>query len=104
MKPLELKAEDLIEIIKNISIIGELGEKITTTLELNRIYEMLHDTIQSFMEANAFGIALYNDEKRTIEYKYLIENNVINNMHEVNFNNEASLAVKCLRENKNYNH
>ncbi len=97
---LRIKAEDLIEIIKNISIIGELGEKITTTLELNRIYEMLHDTIQSFMEANAFGIALYNDEKRTIEYKYLIENNVINNMHEVNFNNEASLAVKCLRENK----
>lgn len=61
---------------------------------------MLHDTIQIFMKASAFGIALYNDQKRMIEYKYLVENNVRTEMHEVNFDNEASLAVKCLRENK----
>ena len=35
------------------------------------------------MEANEFGIAIYNEKNRTIEYKYLIENNVKNNMHEV---------------------
>ncbi|MBU3182411.1 sensor domain-containing diguanylate cyclase [Clostridium psychrophilum] len=97
---LRRKADDLKEIIKNISIIGELGEKITTTLELGHIYEMLHHTIQNFMYANDFGIALYNDKKRTIEYQYLIENNVRNDMHEVSFNNEASLAVKCLKENR----
>ncbi|WP_298845337.1 sensor domain-containing diguanylate cyclase [Clostridium sp.] len=72
----------------------------TTTLDLNEIYEMLHDTVQIFMEANEFGIAIYNEKNRTIEYKYLIENNVKNNMHEVNFDNKASLAVKCLKENK----
>lgn len=95
-----IKSEDLIKIIKNISIISELGEKITTTLDLNQIYEMLHGTIRSFVKENAFGVGLYNDEKRTIEYKYLIENNVRTEMHEVNFNNKASVAVKCLRENK----
>jgi len=97
---LRVKAEDLIEIIKKISIISELGEKITTTLDLNQIYEMLHDTIHIFMKANVFGIALYNNEKRKIEYKYLVENNVRKEKHEVPYDNESSVAVRCLRENK----
>lgn len=94
------KAEDLIEIIENITIIRELGEKITTTLDLNKIYEMLYNTIQSFIKASAFGVGLYNDEDRKIQYPYCIENNVRIEMHEVSFDNDASMAVRCLRENK----
>lgn len=95
-----IKAEELIEIIKNISIISDLGEKITTTLNLNQIYEMLHDTVKSFMQANSFGVGVYNNDKRIIEYQYLIENNVKTEMHQVNFDNEASVAVRCLKENR----
>jgi len=94
------KAEDLAEIVKNISIIGELGEKITTTLDLNKIYEMLYNTIQSFIKANTFGVALYNDAERKIQYHYCIENNEKIEMNETSFDNEASMAVKCLRWNK----
>lgn len=94
------KSEELIEIIKNISIISSLGEKITTTLDLRQIYEMLYGTIQSFMQANTFGVGLYNHENRTIEYQYLIENNVKTEFHKVDFDNTSSVAVKCLKENK----
>ncbi|WP_291637458.1 tetratricopeptide repeat protein, partial [Clostridium sp.] len=34
-----IKADELMKTIKNISIISELGEKLTTTLDLNQIYE-----------------------------------------------------------------
>lgn len=95
-----IESEELIQIIKNISIISELGEKITTTLDLNQIYKMLNDTIQSFMKANTFGVGLYNNEKGTIEFHYLMENNVKIKKLEVNFDNESSMAVKCLRDNK----
>ena len=95
-----IKAEELTEIIKNISIISELGEKITTTLDLNQIYEMLENTIRSFMQVNTFGVGIYNDDKRTIQYKYLVENNVRTEMFEISLDNEASMAVKCLRQNK----
>ncbi|MBC8059882.1 MAG: GGDEF domain-containing protein [Clostridiaceae bacterium] len=94
------KAEDLIEVIKNISIISELGEKITTTLDLNQIYEMLYDAIQSFIHANIFGVGLYNDEKKKIQYNYLIEDNQRTEIQEVSFDDEESIAVTCLRENK----
>jgi len=95
-----MKSEELIEIMKNISIISELGERITTTLDLDHIYEMLHETVQIFMKANAFGIGLYDKEKNKIEYKYHIEYDVKQIIHEVKFDNKASLAVKCLKENK----
>jgi len=94
------KAEDLIKVIKNISIISELGEKITTTLDLNQIYEMLYDTIQSFVPANIFGVGLYQEEKRNIQYNYLMEDNERNQMQQVSYDDETSMAVKCLRENR----
>jgi len=97
---LRKKTEDLLEVIKKISIISELGEKITTTLDLNQIYQMFHDTIQSFMQANTFCVALYNDDKQTIEYQYIIENNVEKQLYEINYDNDASMIVTCLRENK----
>lgn len=95
------KAEDLIEIIKNISIISELGEKITSTLDLSQIYEMLYDRIQLFMKASLFGVGLYNDENKKIEYHYCMENNVRTEMEAIYIANEASMAAKCLREKKN---
>ncbi|MCJ7691726.1 MAG: diguanylate cyclase, partial [Clostridiaceae bacterium] len=95
-----IKADDLMKTIKNISIISELGEKLTTTLDLNQIYEMLYNTIQSFMLADAFGVAIYKEENRIIEYQYLVENNVRIELHKVNFDNETSMAIKCLRDNK----
>lgn len=97
---LRIKTEDLTEIIKNISIISELGEKITTTLDLNQIYEMLHNTIQTFIKASTFGVALYNEDKKIIQYQYLIDNNKRIEMHEVSFNSKTSMAAKCLREKR----
>lgn len=95
-----IKSEDLMKIIKSISIISELGEKVTTTLDLNQIYKMLYDTIQSFMKANTFGVGLYDDTKKIIDYRYLIENNVSSEAYQVDFKNEASMTVKCLKENR----
>lgn len=97
---LRIKSEDLIEIIKNISIISELGEKITTTLDLNHIYEMLHNTILTFIQASTFGVALYNEDKKIIQYQYLIDNNKKIEMHEVSVDSKTSMAAKCLREKR----
>lgn len=94
------RADELVEIIKNISIISELGEKITTTLDLDKIFEMIYDTIKVFMKANTFGIGIYNEEKRKIKYHYYIENKDKIKVSETNFDNSSSMAVKCLKENK----
>jgi diguanylate cyclase (GGDEF)-like protein len=94
------KSEELIDIIKNISIISELGGKLTTTLDLNKIYEMVHSAIQSYMRPNIFGVYLYDYENRKIKSAYYIENNSTIEMKDVYIDNESSIAAKCLREKK----
>lgn len=94
------KAEDLTEVIKNMSIISELGEKITTTLDLNQIYEMLYNTINVFIKASFFGVSIYSEETRKIHYHYAVENGNKIVMDDVSIDNESSMAAKCLRDKK----
>ncbi|HEY5561691.1 MAG TPA: GGDEF domain-containing protein [Clostridiaceae bacterium] len=97
---LRRKAEDLKESIEKISIISELGEKITTTLNLNEIYEMLYRSIQIIMQADTFGVGIYNGSSKAIEFPYLIENKVRTERDQVQFDNEASMSVRCLKDKK----
>lgn len=94
------RTEDLIEIIKNISIINELGEKLSTTLELEKIYEMLFDTVQGIVSYSAFAVGLYNQESNSIQYHFAVENQNRIPMYQTNLDNESSLAVKCLQNNQ----
>ena len=96
----KLKADKLVEVIKNISIISELGGKITTTLELEQICQMLFSTIQSFMKINNFGIGLYNKDERKISFPYYIQDNIKILMPDVSFDDTASMSAKCLKEHK----
>jgi diguanylate cyclase (GGDEF)-like protein len=94
------KSEELIDVIKNISVISEVGGKLTTTLDLNQIYEMVNSAIQNYMQPRIFGVALYNNHNRTIEYKYCIENNIRIDVKTVSIDSEASIAAKCLRDKR----
>lgn len=94
------RTEDLIEIIKNISIINELGEKLSTTLELDKIYEMLFDTVRGILPFTAFAVGLYNKEEHAIQYHFAVENNERIPMYQTSLDNESSLAVKCLNNNQ----
>lgn len=95
------KSEELIEVIRNISIISEVGEKLTTTLELHKIYEMLNHEIQNFLKASVFGIALYDEDSRIIEFQYCMEKNKSIKMKNISIDSKSSMAAKCLIERKN---
>lgn len=95
------RSEKLIEVIKNISIISEVGEKLTTSLELHKIYEMLNHEIQNFLKASVFGIALYDESSKTIEYQYCMEKTKSIKMRNISIDSKSSMAAKSLREKKN---
>jgi diguanylate cyclase (GGDEF)-like protein len=94
------KSEELIDIIKNISVISELGGKLTTTSDLSQIYEMVNSAIQNYMQPNIFAVALYNYDNSALEYKYCIENNIRIDAKTVSIDSESSIAAKCLRDKR----
>jgi len=89
--------EKLIESIKNISIISELGQKITSTLNLDKILNILCNSVRDFIDISIFGIALYNTDNEILQYNYYSENNKIINVPNASITSKSNIAAYCLR-------
>lgn len=94
---LQLKNERLEESVKSLTIIGELGQKITSTLDLNEITAFMLDTLEQFFELDGFGICLYHEEDQRISYDYCIEKGVVVSPPDTYLSSKNSFAAYCLR-------
>lgn len=95
-----LKAKALAESYKDIKIIGEIGQKITSTLDIKKVLNMVYKNIQRLMDAHVFGICLYDKEAGRINFKILIEQGKRLPLYHVMIDNEKSYAAKCIREKR----
>lgn len=76
LKNIELKhkSEELEESNRNINLIGEIGQKITATLDVEKVLETIYNSVIGLMDANLFGVGLYDEQKNSIEFRLIIEN------------------------------
>lgn len=95
-----LKANAIAASYEDIKIIGEIGQKITATLDIKKVLNMVYKNINKLMAADVFGICLYNKEQGSIDFKILIEQGKRLPLHQVMIDNEKSYAAKCIREKK----
>lgn len=95
------KSEKLMENLKNISIISELGQRITSTLNLDEILDILCNSVRTFVSIATFGIALYDEENGLLKYNYYNEDNKIIDMADASIDSKSSIAAYCLR-NKHF--
>ena len=95
------KSEKLMENLRNVSIISELGQRITSTLNLNEILDILCNSVKNFIDISTFGIALYNEEDGLLKYNYYNEGNKITAMPDASIDSKSSIAAYCLR-NKHF--
>ena len=58
---------------QRIKEISEIGQKITASLDIEKIALTIYDNVKRIMEADSFGIALYHPATDTIEYRVFIE-------------------------------
>ncbi len=58
---------------QNNRLLSEIGQHITSTLNFEDVFERLHKYIYKLMDAESFGVRVYNENTDTIEYKYEIE-------------------------------
>ncbi|GEM_PF-649005 len=95
-----LKANALAASYEDIKIIGEIGQKITATLDIKKVLNMVYKNINKLMAADVFGICLYNNEQARIDFKILIEQGKRLPLYHIMLDNEKSYAAKCIREKK----
>lgn len=67
------KTEQLEASKSRMELIAELAREITASLDLDEVTNLLYTRINSLMEAAVFGIALYDETKRVLDYALFIE-------------------------------
>jgi diguanylate cyclase (GGDEF) domain len=99
LKNVELKnkTNELEKTLKNLSMIGQIGQRLTSSMDIDQIYEILRSSIYKLMKADMFGLALYDKEDGMIIYKYFEEGGRSLPLKEVDVNDHVSLAAYCIQ-------
>jgi serine phosphatase RsbU (regulator of sigma subunit) len=84
----------------NVRVLSEIGQKITSTLNIEQISKLVYKNVNSLMDATGFGLGVYNAQKHTIDFKGFVERGEILPDHYDSMNDEGSLAVRCLKSNE----
>ncbi len=84
----------------NVRVLSEIGQKITSTLDIQQISKLVYQNVNSLMDATGFGLGVYNGERKTIDFNGFVEKGEILPDHYDSINDEGSLAVRCLKTNE----
>jgi serine phosphatase RsbU (regulator of sigma subunit) len=102
MRTLEIqeKAGELEESNKRIETLSQIGQEITSTLDLEIIFDKLYRFINDVMDVTIFGVDIYYAEKQVIEYKFNMEKGQRLPVETVPITNEDVLSVWVIKEKK----
>jgi serine phosphatase RsbU (regulator of sigma subunit)/Tfp pilus assembly protein PilF len=84
-----------------LSILSEIGRKVTATMDENALISIIKESIEHIMPVDGFGIGIYNPRSQAIEYNNFIENDEVLPFHiESATENTKSLSVQSFLEDK----
>ncbi|MFZ5967206.1 MAG: diguanylate cyclase [Bacillota bacterium] len=99
-KELEKKTAEIYESYKNMKIIGEIGQSITSTLDLEKILNRVYENVNNLMDASVFGIGIFDKDEKHVEYKLYIEDSVKVPSFSIPIRSKTSWASWCIRHRK----
>jgi len=71
---LAVQKENLEQSYSNVELLGDIGRKITSSLSVETIIGTVYDNVNSLMDASVFGIGIYHDDTKRIEFPATYEN------------------------------
>ncbi len=81
--------------------VSEIGREITSSLNLGKIFKKLQRSISEIMPAECFGVRIYRPELNAVEYKYEMENGVVEiDAATVPLTDEDNYTVWCIKNRK----
>jgi len=83
----------------NISVISEIGQRITASLEIETIISTVYHNVNRMMDANAFGIGVFDAQRYVIRFQGAIENDTVVDAFEDALDTDDSLATWSFKNN-----
>lgn len=93
---LKNKTTELEKTLKNLSQITTIGQNLTSSMDMDQIFDILRKSIYALMSVHVFGLALYDDQKEKIIYKYFEEKGKPLELMIIDLNDRVSLASYCI--------
>lgn len=97
---LEKNSEDLAKAYQSAKAISKIGRSLTVQTNLEEIFDLVYQNVAILMESSTFGIGIYDADRDSIEYKYLIVDGERVENYFIPILNNISLAVKCYIQNE----
>jgi two-component system, NtrC family, sensor kinase len=70
---LQAKSAELEQAYNDVTVISEIGQEITSSLDFEEVFSVLYGHVRSLMDAEVFAIDIYHASENVIEYRYAIE-------------------------------
>lgn len=97
-KNLKMQKQSLKTLVEKISIISELGQKITSTLDKDSLMNIVYSSIKSFMNLSYFAVGLYDENSEMINYLGGFYNGKKTKKTSISINNKTTFAGVCIKK------
>lgn len=91
------KAKELEDSHQNITILSQIGQEITSSLDVEYVLNTIYESIRKLMKVNILGIGLFESETGVIDYKMFIEESVRLPNFSANINAFNGVAPICIQ-------
>ncbi|ELX12458.1 sensor histidin kinase [Janthinobacterium sp. HH01] len=81
---------------RNISLLSDIGRRITANLDSEAIMAMLYQQVHALMDASVFGIGIYRPKEELIEYPFAMEKGKRYAPYTRSMREPNQLAVWCI--------
>ncbi|WP_448520386.1 GAF domain-containing SpoIIE family protein phosphatase [Rhodoflexus sp.] len=94
-KEIESQKELIEQAYQNIQLLGQLGQQITSSLDIETVTERIHESLNTLMDASVFWIGIYNPQKHVLEFVGGKERGQTLPYFELDMADENRLAAYC---------
>ncbi len=84
----------------NVELLGEIGHQISSSLSVEKIIGTVYDNVNSLMDANVFGIGIYNEAFCRIDFPATYENGQALPFYSNEIDDKNRLAPICYKSGK----
>lgn len=99
-KRIRKQKEEIEASYRNIQTIGEVGQKITATLDFENLIQIIHKNVNSLLDATVFGVGITNKAVNKIEFKKYIEKGETQSYFYESLDDHNKFSVWCLHNQK----
>ena len=80
--------------------LSEIGKEITASLNIGKIFKKLYESVNEIMDAACFGVRIYRPEINAVEYKFEMENGVMEEPILVPLTDDDNYTVWCIKNKR----